>query len=424
MKPKLKSFIPFLGMLGISVALIYFLFNIINFPNQINLTENIEHRLNFNSPFSATIQADAVNVLKVNDQPVEDNINVTLSDPLTIQSSQACTAQMTLNAFGVPIKRVTLDILPEIEVVPCGLTVGVEIKTDGVMVLGTGPVKTKAGDALKPSEGKLETGDLILDVNGKPLNDKKDLIAAVEKSQSDLELKIKRNDALLTTTVSPVKSEADDQNKIGVWVRDATRGIGTITYYNPVSQRFGALGHGILDVDTKQLMTVKEGTIMEAQITDIKKGDKGSPGELVGELHADVTLGNIKVNTPYGIYGSMYLLGVNKLTAKKMPIALQDQVHDGPAVIYSNVDSEIKQYDVYIENVNRFSNDETKGMVLRITDPALLRKTNGIVQGMSGSPIMQDGKIIGAVTHVFVQDPTKGYGIFIENMLRQENSLK
>jgi len=410
-------------MLGISAALIYFLFNIINFPNEINLTENIKHSLSFNSPFSATIEADAINVLKVNDQPVDGNINITLSDPLTIESSQACTAQMTLNAFGMPLKRVTLDILPEIEVVPCGLTVGVEIRTDGVMVLGTGSVKTNDGEAQNPSEGKLVSGDLILDVNGEPLNGKNDLKDAVEKSQSELELKIRRDNTLMTTTVSPVKSEEDNLNKIGVWVRDATRGIGTITYYNPVSQKFGALGHGILDVDTKKLMTVKDGTIMEAQITDIKKGDKGSPGELVGVLHSDVTLGNIKINTPYGIYGSMDLMGVNKLTAQKMPIALQDQVHEGPAVIYSNVDSEIKQYDVYIENVNRFSNDETKGMVLRITDPALLRKTNGIVQGMSGSPIIQDGRIIGAVTHVFVQDPTKGYGIFIENMLRQENNL-
>jgi len=422
MKPRLKPLIPFICTLGISAVLIYFILNIINFPNEINLTENIEHRLSFNSPFSATIESDSVNVLKVNSQPVESNIVVGLRDPLTIESSRAGQAQMTLNAFGVPIKRVILDILPEIEVVPCGLTVGVEIKTDGVMVLGTGSVKTKEGVSYKPSAGKLESGDLVMDANGKPLNDKDDLQNAVENSQSDLELKFKRNNSLMSTTISPVKNE-EDKNKIGIWIRDATRGIGTITYYNPVSQKFGALGHGILDVDTKQLMTVKEGAIMEARITEIKKGDKGSPGELVGELHAETTLGKIKINTPYGIYGTMDLMGVNKLTNEKLPIALQDQVHEGPAVIYSNVDSEIKQYDVYIENVNRFSNDETKGMILRITDPALLRKTNGIVQGMSGSPIIQDGKIIGAVTHVFVQDPAKGYGIFIENMLRQENSI-
>ncbi|MDR2648792.1 MAG: SpoIVB peptidase [Clostridiales bacterium] len=423
MKPKLKPFIPFFGMFGISVVLMYFIVNIINFPNQIKLTENIEHKLRFNSPFSATIVSDAINVLKVNNKPVEGNIKVTLNDTLTIESAQACTAQMTLNAFGFPIKRVTLDIMPELEIVPCGLTVGVEINTDGVMVLGTGAVKMEDGSAYSPSEGKLESGDLILDVNGQNLNNKTDLIHAVENSESDLELRIKRDNTTMTTTVSPIKSAADNQKKIGVWVRDATRGIGTITYYNPVSQKFGALGHGILDVDTKKLMTVKNGTIMEARVTDIKKGSKGSPGELVGELHSNATLGQIKLNTPYGIYGAMDLTGVSKITHKKLPIAMQDQVHEGPAVIYSDVDSEIREYDVYIENVNRFSNDETKGMVLRITDPALLRKTNGIVQGMSGSPIIQNDKVIGAITHVFVQDPAKGYGIFIENMLHEENNI-
>ncbi|MDR1913834.1 MAG: SpoIVB peptidase, partial [Clostridiales bacterium] len=136
------------------------------------------------------------------------------------------------------------------------------------------------------------------------------------------------------------------------------------------------------------------------------------------------TLGEIKINTPFGIYGTMDLLGLSKVTAHKMPIALQDQVREGPAQIFSNVDSDIQPYDVFIESVNRFSNDDTKGLVLRITDPALLRRTNGIVQGMSGSPIIQNDKIVGAVTHVFVQDPSKGYGIFIENMLRQEKKIE
>jgi stage IV sporulation protein B len=422
-KSRLRTLLPFLGMFSISVLLLYFIFNIISFPNEIKLTENIEHKLIFNSPFSATIEPDTVNALKVNNTPVDGNINVTLSDTLIIESSETGKAQMTLNAFGMPIKRVTLDIMPEIEIIPCGLTVGVEINTDGVMVLGTGSIEAEDGTH-KPAEGKLESGDLILNANGETLNNKKDLINAVVNSESDLELKIRRDDALLITTVSPVKSIADNQKKIGVWVRDATRGIGTITYYNPISNKFGALGHGILDVDTKKLMTVKDGSIMEARITDIKKGGRGSPGELVGELHSDATLGQIKINTPYGIYGTMDLMGVNKISHEKMSIALQNQVREGPAVIYSNVDSEIKKYDIFIESVNRFSNDETKGMVLRITDPALLRKTNGIVQGMSGSPIIQNDRLIGAVTHVFVQDPTKGYGIFIENMLRQENNIE
>jgi stage IV sporulation protein B len=411
-------------MFAISAVLVYFLFHIINFPNEIKLTENTLHNLKLNSPFSATISTETVSVLKVNNKPIKDNINVSLSNDLVLQSQGSGTAQMTLNAFGLPIKRVTLDIMPEIEIVPCGLTVGVEINTDGIMVLDTGSVKGDDGVSHYPSEGKLMSGDLILDVNGKSLNNKKELIEAVKDSSYELELRVRRDNTLINTRISPIKSIEDNQNKIGAWVRDATRGIGTVTYYNPVSKTFGALGHGILDVDTKRLMSVKDGTIMEAKITDVKKGGKGSPGELVGELQGGTRLGQVKLNTPFGIYGTIDMVGMSKTSNKRMPIALQDQVHEGPAIIYSNVDTSVKAYDVYIESVNRFSNDDTKGMVIRITDPSLIRKTNGIVQGMSGSPIIQDDKIIGAVTHVFVQDPSKGYGIFIENMLRQEKNIR
>ncbi|MDR1914876.1 MAG: hypothetical protein LBQ68_10415, partial [Clostridiales bacterium] len=267
-----KFLVPFVGFFSFSAILIYFLFNIINFPNEIKLTENIEHSLNFNSPFTATITPDSVSALKVNNKPVSENINVSLNDSITIESKETGTAQMTLSAFGLPLKRVTLDIMPEIEIVPCGLTVGVEINTDGVMVLATGSITTADGKSYNPSEGKLTSGDLILDVNGKTLENKWDLSNAVKDADSQLELRVKRDDTLFNTTISPVKSVEDNQNKIGAWVRDATRGIGTVTYYNPANQAFGALGHGILDVDTKQLMSVRDGKIMEAKITSVKKG--------------------------------------------------------------------------------------------------------------------------------------------------------
>jgi stage IV sporulation protein B len=422
LKSKLKIAIPFVGMFIISVALFYFLFSIINFPNHIQLSEKTLHSLKFSSPFKAKIEPESVAALKVNNRPVQGNINVSLNGPLTLESEGSGTALMTLSAFGIPIKRVQLDMMPEIEIVPCGLTVGVRINTDGVLVLGTGTIKTTDGVSPSPSEGKLLSGDLILNVNGENMNNKSDLQNALKNSQSQIELTVKRDDDLITTTVVPAKN-TENENQLGVWVRDATQGIGTITYFNPQTRVFGALGHGILDVDTKKLMTVKDGTIMSAKITDVKKGGKGDPGELVGVLQNKSVLGDIKANTPYGIYGFIDIAGMSKIGHEKMSIGLQDQVHEGPATIYSDVDDVIREYDVFIESVNRFTNDETKGMVLRITDPALLRKTNGIVQGMSGSPIIQDGKIIGAVTHVFVRDPTKGYGIFIENMLKQEKTL-
>ena len=397
-----------------------FLAGIIYFPNAINLTEKNAHILKFGLPFTATIEPETVNTLRVNSAPVTDNINVNLARPLTIESDESGTATMTLRAFGFPLKKIKLDIMPGIEVVPCGMTVGVEIETTGVMVLGTGSV----GGSQSPSEGKLISGDLILSANGDVLNNKDDLKKIIANSKGEINLKVERDNELLDTKISGVKSSDDGKNKLGVWVRDSTKGIGTVTFYNPQDNVFGALGHGILDVDTKKLMKVKRGSITHANISSIKKGAKGSPGELTGEIKESEVFGRITVNTPYGIYGYMETPGIMEMKSEKLPIGMQDQIHEGPAVIYSDVDNSVKKYDVFIESVNRYSNDETKGMVLRITDPALLRKTNGIVQGMSGSPIIQDEKVIGAVTHVFVQDPAKGYGIFIENMMKAAKDVK
>lgn len=414
-----RLILPFTGIVSMS-AMVYILYLIITFPNQINLVENMPHNLEFNSPFSAEIVPDTVTALKVNSKPVADNINVKLSDGLTIESDSG-TVKMTLNAFGMPIKSVNVDVVPELEIIPCGLTVGVEINTAGVLVVATGTVKGYDGESYSPSEGKLLSGDLIVDVNGKSMTDKDIFIEEIRQSDN-LQIKLMRDNEIVNIEITPVKS-ANESRLIGAWVRDATRGIGTVTYYNPSNNAFGALGHGILDVDTKQLISVRDGKIMEAKITDVKKGSKGSPGELVGELYESTSLGEVKLNTPFGIYGTMDLQGIGKLEKEKKAIALQDQVHEGPAKIYSDVDDEVIEYDVFIESLNRFSNDDTKGLVLRITDPTLLHKTNGIVQGMSGSPIIQNDKVIGAVTHVFVQDPTKGYGIFIENMLKQERKI-
>jgi len=397
-----------------------FLTGIIYFPNEINLTEKNAHNLKFSLPFTATIAPETVSALRVNSAPVTDNINVNLARPFTVESGDAGTAIMTLRAFGFPLKKITLDIMPGIEVVPCGMTVGVRIKTTGVMVLGTGSVS----GSLSPSEGKLLSGDLLLKANGEKLGNIRDMQKIVAESDGEIEFEIERDNELMDARINGVKSPDDGTNKLGVWVRDSTKGIGTVTFYNPQDNVFGALGHGILDVDTKKLMKVKEGVITPASISAIKKGGKGSPGELTGELNTGEVLGQITVNTPYGIYGYMEIPGIMKMKSEKLPIGMQYQIHEGPAVIYSDVDNSVKKYDVFIESVNRYSNDETKGMVLRITDPALLRKTNGIVQGMSGSPIIQDGKVIGAVTHVFVQDPAKGYGIFIENMLKAAKNVK
>ncbi len=428
-----KKFIPISGIVAFFFAMLCMFINIIYFPNEIRLTQNstrdiiLKLPMGFGgiSPFSADLETDTVTVINVNNEPINNNINVSLNEPVTISANETGSGQLTLNAFGIPVKKVRLDVLPDTELIPCGLTVGVRINTNGVMVLGSGNVSVEGGKVENPSIGKLQSGDLILSVDGKSIGNKEDLVVALEskKTPDDINLHIKRSESEMDVDIKPVLSSDDKKYKIGVWVRDSTQGIGTVTYYNPSSRIFGALGHGIMDVDTKRLMSVKDGYITDTVITDIRQGNKGAPGELIGKLKPERIIGTVKANTPYGIYGIIDPVGSMYLPSERMKIAFQDQVHEGPAVIMANVDDEVRKYDVFIENVNRYSNDETKGMVLRITDPSLLRKTNGIIQGMSGSPIIQDNKIIGAVTHVFVQDPSKGYGIFIENMLRREKEI-
>lgn len=393
--------------------------HIIDFPREIRLTENTQHRLAFRAPLRATIKPETVEALKVNHQPAQGPVTVNLQAPVWIEAGSSGTATMTLSAFGFPVREVTLDVLPGLEVIPGGITVGVRISTNGVMVLGTGSVTDEDGLIHNPSAGKLKAGDLILNANGKDLANKEDLISAISESGETLTLHIKRENETIQTIIKPVRSERG--NMIGSWVRDSTQGIGTITYINPTTRTFGALGHGIMDVDTKKLMSVKSGYITAADITGIKKGARGTPGELIGEINPSEPLGQIKTNSPFGIYGIMNENSFHTKSPYTVRIAKQDQIEEGPATIRTNVvGDEVREYAIYIENVNRFSTDDTKGMVIRITDPELLKLTGGIVQGMSGSPILQNGQLVGAVTHVFVQDPTKGYGIFIENMIRQD----
>ena len=343
----------------------------------------------------------------------------------TIPNEADDDTDVALSWFSLPFQKMqanAVDIDWNTELVPLGIAAGVTFRTDGVLVLGTGGVTNKDGQQRHPASA-LRAGDIIVALNGNRLESKDELIKLVEAAEADkpLHLTINRDGATREEAITPAVS-ADDIIKIGVWVRDGTQGIGTVTYYNPDTMTFGALGHGIMDVDTKKLMTVRGGQLMESKIIAIQKGKKGGPGELVGEIAKDQVIGRITANTPLGLYG--YVTDAAKLPAERMRIARQSEIHEGPAKIRATVSGkETAEYDVYIESVNRFSTDEAKGMVVRITDRNLIAKTNGIVQGMSGSPITQDGKVVGAVTHVFVQNPHKGYGIFIENMLRQEKGM-
>ncbi len=395
-------------------------------PEKINIIAGKEEQLSFHAPVFAAFEADenTINGIKINQQPIKDNIHINLNKNFTILSEKEGSVDMNLSLFGViPLKKMVVSVMPEMNVIPMGVTVGVRINTDGIMVLGTGFVNSEDKGSFEPAKDILKSGDLITAVNGTKIESKESLIDQVNKSKGEtMYFSIKRDNQTIETEIVPAKCVDDGNYKIGVWVRDSTQGIGTITYYNPETKKFGSLGHGIMDIDTSQLMSIKEGNIIASEIRAVKKGKKGVPGELIGRLDNQNILGNIKLNTPYGIYG--YLNKSDVISSEKMPIGLQSEVKEGSAYILSNVDGKnVQKFEVEIQSVNKYSNDDSKGMVIKITDKQLLDITGGIVQGMSGSPIIQNNKIVGAITHVFVQDPQRGYGIFIENMLKQEESV-
>jgi stage IV sporulation protein B len=402
----------------------YFITSIIVFPNDIKLIEGEKQYFNFKLPFKAIIEPETITTLTIDNKKVDSFLEFNLYKTAEVFANEPGAAKMRINAFGVNLKEVSVDFLPNKEIIPCGGAIGVKISTDGIMALGTGYVNAADGRTVKPAEGIIRPGDIIKRIDGENINTRYEFRDAIASSEGKLKLTILRDNETLEKEIEPVTCKEDNIPKIGLWIRDSTRGIGTITYYDPETKKFGALGHGIVDVDTKKLMTIKEGRLHKTLITAVKEGKKGSPGELVGEIVNSEIIGEITNNSSMGVYGTINAESVAQMPQKKMRVALQNEIHEGPAKIFANVEADIvKEYDIYIETINRYSKDDSKGMVIKITDPDLLDKTGGIVQGMSGSPIIQDDKIIGAVTHVFVQDPTKGYGIFIENMLKQEKKI-
>lgn len=395
-------------------------------PERLTLLEGEEYIYNFKSLYFVNIKADNNEVLKLNNNSIKASGNyLELISPLAFKTQKKGTVKLNFRAFGViPLKTMQVDIIPSKKLAACGNTVGVKIRMDGILVIGVSEVDTQKGMRAAPAkDGGIKAGDIIYEINNKKLNDIRDLITQIDKSNGNkLEVKYKRDNSIYTTSISPIEGINDKKYHIGLWVRDSTAGIGTLTFYDPETGSFGALGHGITDVDTGMLMPVNSGEVLESNIIAIKKGEQGTPGELKGIfMENKPPMGNIFKNDECGIYGKVY--ENNRMFKNKLyPIGIRGQVKVGPATILSNIEgNEIQEFSIYIEKVARQSFSGPKGMVIKVTDKRLLNSTGGIVQGMSGSPIIQNGKLIGAVTHVLVNDPTRGYGIFIEWMLKNIN---
>ncbi len=305
-------------------------------------------------------------------------------------------------------------------VIPGGKSVGVTLKSDGVIVIGLSDISCADGKNSSPSkDAGIKAGDIIKFFNDEPISNVSELSAAIKKSNgASSSITLCRDSKTINTTILPQTSSEDGQVKIGAWVKDAASGIGTITFYNPETKFFAALGHGICDSDSGNIIAVSDGEILSSTIVSVDKGEKGSPGELNGVFSENSKcLGHIKENRKSGICGT--ITEEFSLSHQPVFIAPKEEVKAGSAYILANIEGNlIEKFDIeIIRIISGNDNTSSKNMIIKITDNKLLQKTGGIVQGMSGCPIIQNDKLVGAVTHVFVNDPTKGYGIFIENML-------
>lgn len=336
-----------------------------------------------------------------------------------VECAQAGTSELLLSLMGIPLRRVEVEVSEEKRLIPGGQAVGVAMRTEGVLIVGVADVQGSDSPARLCG---LRPGDMIYRMNGQDVRSAEELTAIVSQSGGrGLQVDYLREGKQQSTVLTPLQDASTGAVRIGAWVRDSTAGVGTLSFYDPETGSYGALGHAITDGDTGQILSVGEGQILRADVVGVQKGLRGSPGELKGSFLRDaVTLGDIRRNNILGIYGQMDTTPSSALYPEGLPIGLRSGVHTGPATILSTVDaSGVQAFDVEITRVNPQSEPAPKSMVIRVTDPDLLEKTGGIVQGMSGSPIIQDGRMVGAVTHVFVSDPTQGYGLYIDWMLQE-----
>ncbi len=321
--------------------------------------------------------------------------------PLSVYSSTGNTFRMDLKLLGlINIKPVSVQVVDRRVVALCGTPFGIKMVTDGVMVVGTGAVTDCNSRAVSPAQtAGIQEGDIILSINGEKISSKKQLTKLVESSAGQpLSLVVRRGEQLTSLHLSPVRSSLDNSYHLGLWVRDSSAGIGTMTFYDPNNGCFAGLGHAICDVDTGQLMPLSQGEIVEASIIGVHAGKSGSPGQLQGAFVANRSIGSLYTNSYNGVYGRLLSQPVD---AQTIPMAQCQEVRQGPVKILTTVSGQKPQlFDACIEKLSLSQDEPTKNMVLRITDPDLLELSGGIVQGMSGSPIIQDGMLVGAVTHV------------------------
>ncbi len=357
----------------------------------------------------------------------EDYQTATTSSTISNNVSNSVgTKKVSVNLFdNFDIKDINVNVIPKTKVVPLGTLAGVKLYTNGVLVVGMSEIEGNDQNKYKPYENSgIEEGDMIISINEKNISSTNELVNTVNESKGiAVDVKYVRDGKTEECSIKPVQT-SNNEYKLGLWVRDSAAGVGTVTFYEPSSKMFGALGHGITDIDTGELLNIAKGEFITTKSLAITKGSKGTPGKIQGTIDNQLNIGEIYKNTNFGIYGKVNnLSALNSSNGDELDVAYREEIKEEKAYILCSLGNGVpEKYEIEIEKVYLNNNYNNKSMLIKVTDKALLEKTGGIIQGMSGSPIIQNGKFIGAVTHVLVSDPQEGYGVFADMMIKQLKS--
>ena len=384
--------------------------NIEKIPENITLYQDEEYEIGY----LKGIEIDGDNIEKKNSF---------FNKLVTIKANILGDLKLNLSALGFFNKTITVSVLPKVEVIPGGDCIGVKLYSKGVLIIGESKIQGVDGNFYKAyEEGTFKAGDILLKINDYEIENSNEVETIIENiKDKEVTVTYERDGEEKTKNITPIKCIDDGKYKIGLWIRDGAMGVGTLTFYSPEYSKFAALGHGISDEDSNSLIKLENGSIYGANVLSVNKGRSEAPGEIKGYLDDGEEIGTITVNSNNGIYGDMNEYNTNIITRERIPVASRNEIEVGPATIQCIVDQsqEIKSYDIEIVKISNSVSNDSKGMIIKVTDEDLISKTGGIVQGMSGSPIIQNGKLVGAVTHVYVSQPTKGYAIFADTMINE-----
>ena len=415
---KIKKKILISTIISILLIALIYVSDITNIPDSIILFK--EEELNINTIFGISVKAlDTSNT----------DIDTAQSGEI-IQASSGSYANkeesinIVINLFGIKVKEVSVNVIDDVEVVPLGGLIGMKLYTNGVLVVGMSEIYGQNNQVYRPYENTgIKEGDTITKINDEYIVSTEDMTECINASQGkEIKITYIHNNKTLETNITPVETDKNNY-KVGLWVRDTAAGVGTATFYDKNTGKVAMLGHGILDVDTEELIDISDGKVTNTSVVSIIKGENGKTGRIQGIVEGQKEIGTISKNTYYGVYGKLYNMNeIKGNTSKSVKIALRNEIQAGEATLMCALDNgQVKEYTVEIQKIYLNNNSNNKSMLLKVTDEELLEKTGGIIQGMSGSPIIQNGKLIGALTHVLVQNPTQGYAVFSDIMVKQMN---